>query len=119
MKLSIVVAYAKDNVDKATIALTLANAALEHGHEVRVILTSEAVRLTVKGYALDMNNEPPFLPVHTLMEHIQAKGGEINVCTPCMSKRALQKEDMIPGVTFVDGIGFVQIIAETDRSIQL
>ncbi len=119
MNFSIVVAHAKDNVDRATVSLTLANAALEHGHKVRVVLTCEAVRLTVRGYALDMNDEPPFLPVHTLMEHIQAKGGQFFVCTSSMMKRALQKDDMIDGVHFADAAGIVKILAEADRTIQI
>ena len=49
MTYAIVIAYARDNLDKTTIGLTLAKAAIEGGHGVRVILTSEGVQLTVKA----------------------------------------------------------------------
>ena len=119
MTYAIVVAYAKDNLDKTTIAFTLAKAALEAGHTVRLVLTSEGVRVTVKGFADDMNNGPPFLPLPELITLVLAKGAQINVCTPCMAKRGLEQKDMIAGVAFIDGAGFVRIIAETDRAIQL
>jgi predicted peroxiredoxin len=119
MTYAIVVAYAKDNLDKTTIAFTLAKAALEAGHKVRLVLTSEGVRVTVKGFADDMNNGPPFQPLKELLTSVMAKGAEINVCTPCMAKRALDQKDMLTGVTFIDGAGFVRIVGEADRSIQL
>jgi predicted peroxiredoxin len=119
MTYAIVVAYAKDNLDKTTIAFTLAKAALEGGHQVRLVLTSEGVRVTVKGFADDMNNGPPFLPLKELIALVQARGAEINVCTPCMAKRGLEQKDMIDGVSFIDGAGFVRIVSETERSIQL
>jgi predicted peroxiredoxin len=119
MTYAIVVAYAKDNLDKTTIAFTLAKAALEGGHQVRLVLTSEGVRVTVKGFADDMNNGPPFMPLKELMALVVAKGGEINVCTPCMAKRGLEQKDMIAGVSFIDGAGFVRIVGEADRTIGL
>jgi uncharacterized protein len=120
MTYAIVIAYAKDNVDKTTIGFTLAKAALEGGHTVRLVLTSEGVRVTVAGYADDINNGPPFLPLAELLRLVlAAPGGEINVCTPCMAKRGLTQEQMIAGVKFIDGAGFVRIVGETERSIQL
>ncbi len=59
------------------------------------------------------------LPLRDLVAQVLARGGEINVCTPCMAKRGLHKEDMIAGVSFVDGLGFVRVVAETERTIQL
>ena len=119
MKLAAIVTYAKDNVDKATIGLTLINAALDAGHQVRVALASEGVRLTVKGFADDINNGPPFKPVKALLQDTLQKGGEINVCTPCMKKRNLEQKDMIAGVQFIDGAGLIAILKDCDRTLQL
>ena len=119
MKFSFLVTYGKDNVDKATISFTLANAALDNGHQVMIVLPSEGVRLTVKGYADDINNRQPFLPFKELMETVIKKGAEINVCMPCMAKRGLTQEDMISGVKFIDGAGLIRIVGEADRTIQL
>jgi predicted peroxiredoxin len=119
MKLAAIVAYAKDNVDKATIGFTLINAALDAGHTVRVALASEGVRLTVKGYADDIQNGAPFKPMKELLQETFQKGGEINVCTPCMKKRGLEQKDMIPGVQFIDGAGLIAILKDCDKTLQL
>ena len=112
-------AYAKDNIDKATVGFTLANAALEAGHQVRVALASEGVRLTVKGYSDDINNGPPFKPLKQLIQEVLQKGGEINVCTPCMKKRNLEEKDMIPGVRFIAGAELIAILDQCEKSLQL
>jgi len=119
MKLAAIVAYAKDNIDKATVGLTLVHAALESGHAVRVALASEGVRLAVKGYADDMNNGAPFKPVKELLEEALRKGAEINVCTPCMKKRNLDEKDIISGVRFIAGPELIAILKDSDKSLQL
>ena len=121
MSVCALVAYGKDNVDKATIGFTLANAALEQGEQVRAILASEGVRLAVKGYADDINNGEPFNPLKPLMDEFLQKGGELNVCTPCMKKRKIQEADLIQHkhVHLIAGPDVIRILNTTDRSIQL
>ncbi len=119
MKLAALVAYAKDNIDKATVGFTLISAALEAGHKVRVALASEGVRLTVKGYSDDIDNGAPFKPLKQLIDEVLKKGGEINVCTPCMKKRGLEEKEMIPGVRFITGPDLIAILDQTDKSLQL
>jgi len=119
MKLAAMITYAKDNADKATVGFTLVNAALDAGHQVKVALASEGVRLTVKGYADDINNGAPFKPLKELMADTLKKGGEINVCTPCMNKRNLKEKEMIPGVRFIAGPELIAILDECDKSLQL
>jgi predicted peroxiredoxin len=119
VKLAAIVAYAKDNLDKTTIGLTLVNAALDAGHKVRLILASEGVRLTVKGYADDMDNGAPFKPVKDLLAAILQKGGEINVCTPCMKKRGLEEGQMISGVRFIAGPDVIAILHDCEKTLQL
>lgn len=119
MKLAAIIAYAKDNIDKATVGFTLVNAALDSGHKVRVVLASEGVRLAVKGYADDIHSGEPFKPLKQLMEDALKKGAEINVCTPCMKKRNLAENEMIPGVRFIAGAELVAILDDCDKSLQL
>ena len=119
MKLAAIVAYAKDNIDKATVGFTLVNAALDSGHKVRVALASEGVRLTVKGYSDGIDSGAPFKPLKQLIEEALAKGAEINVCTPCMKKRGLEEKNMIPGVHFIAGPELIAILDQTDKSLQL
>ena len=46
---------AKDNTDKATVAFVVANAAVASDKETIVFLSTEGVRLDVKGYAEGLN----------------------------------------------------------------
>lgn len=121
MSYCVLVAYGKENVDKATIGFTLANAALEAGEAVRVILASEGVRLAVKGYAEDLDNGEPFKPMRELLRAFLDGGGELNVCTPCMKKRGLSEGEILehPRRRFIAGPDVLRILKETDRSIQL
>ncbi|OGX05255.1 MAG: hypothetical protein A3G87_06595 [Omnitrophica bacterium RIFCSPLOWO2_12_FULL_50_11] len=119
MNLSVVVAYAKDNVDKATIGLTLANAALDAGHGLKVVLAGEGVWLAKAGYANEIDNGPPFKPLKELMDGVLKKGGEINVCTPCMKKRKLEEKDIMKNVRFIAGPDVISILDKCDKSLQL
>ena len=119
MSVCVLVAYAKDNVDKATVGLTLANAALANGEPVSVIFASEGVRLAVRGYADDMNNGEPFKPVKQLLGELTRGGAELNVCTPCMKKRGITESAITPGMRFIAGPDVIRILKATDRSIQL
>jgi len=119
MKFCILVAYGKDNVDKGTIGLTFANAALEAKHEVDLILASEGVRLAVKGYADDMDNGEPFKPVKQLMDGAIQKGVKLDVCMPCVKNRKIDEASLIEPIHKVAGPDVIRILAESDRSIQL
>ena len=119
MSVCVLVAYGKDNVDKATVGMTLANAALEGGEQVSVILTTEGVRVGVKGYADKMNNGEPFKPMKQLIDGFLAGGGEFNVCTPCMKKRGITEQEIIEGAKFIAGPDVIRILKATDRSLQL
>lgn len=119
MTLCVLVAYAKENVDKATIGLTLANAGLEGGDQASVIFTSEGVRLAVKGYADGLDNGQPFQPVKTLLTEIARKGGRLHVCTPCMKKRGIAEADILAGIELIDGAGLIRLVKAADRNIQL
>ena len=119
MRLCILVAYGKDNVDKATIGLTFANAALEAKHKVDLVLASEGVRLAVKGYVDDMNNGEPFKPVKQLLEGALQKGVELHVCMPCVQKRKIDEKSLSEPIHKITGPDVIQILVESDRSIQL
>ena len=115
----VLITYGKDNVDKATIGLTLANAALEGGEQVSLILASEGVRLAVKGYADDINNGEPFKPAKQLIDGLLTGGATLNVCTPCLKNRGIAERDIIDRAAFIAGPDVIRILKETDRSIQL
>lgn len=120
MSLCVIVTHAKDDVDRATIAFTLANAALDSGERVAIVLASEGVRLAVKGYADSLNNGEPFKPLKSLMTEVLTKGAQLNVCTPCMKKRSIRDEEILhhTNVRLIAGADVIRILKQTDRSLQ-
>ena len=118
MRLCVIVAYAKDNIDKATLGLTLANAAVSAGEQVLVLLISEGVRLAVQGYADGIDYGEPFKPMKELLAGV-LKGGEVSAHRPCMKKRSIHEEYLLPGVRLIGGADVIRVIGQADRSLQL
>lgn len=119
MSVCVIVAYGKDNLDKATVGLTWAAAVLESGDELSIILASEGVRLAVQGYAETMHNGEPFQPVSQLLSGLLEKGGSINVCVACLKKRKIAESDLLPGCRLISGADVIRIVKRSGRSIQL
>jgi uncharacterized protein len=102
---------AKDDTDKATVGFVVANAAIGCEQETMVFLSTEGVRLAVKGYA-DEIHEEGFAPLAQLMTNFVEAGGKILVCSPCFKKRNLDETKLIPGATIVGGAKLVEFLAE-------
>jgi len=106
----------KDDPDRATVAFTLANAAVGSERETVVFLSSEGVRLAVNGQADDVAEEG-FKPLKELMEAFVEAGGQIYTCLPCFNKRKLDAEDLVPGALIVGGPKLVAFMAAGAPSI--
>jgi len=107
---------AKNDTDKATVAFVVANAALASGQETLVFLSTEAVRLAVKGYSDDIHEEG-FAPIKQLMDNYVAGGGQIFVCSPCFKKRALEESQLIDGALIVGGAKLVEFLSQGAASL--
>jgi uncharacterized protein len=106
----------KDDPDRATVAFTLANAAVGSDQETVVFLSSEGVRLAVNGYADDIAEEG-FTPLKQLMSAFAEAGGQIYTCLPCFNKRDLDADDVVPGTLIVGGPKLVAFMAQGASSI--
>jgi len=102
---------AKDDTDKATVGFVVANAALGCERETMVFLSTEGVRLAVKGYAGDIHEEG-FAPLQQLMTNFVEAGGAILVCSPCFKKRNLDESKLVAGATIVGGAKLVEFLAD-------
>lgn len=107
---------AKDDPDRATVAFTLANAAIGSDQETVVFLSSEGVHLAVNGYADDIAEEG-FAPLKELMTNFAAAGGEIYTCLPCFKKRGLDENDVVDGAVIVGGPKLVAFMASGAPSV--
>jgi predicted peroxiredoxin len=109
-KFCVSLTHAKDDTDKATVAFVIANAALGSEQETMVFLSSEGVRLGVKGYADDIH-EQGFAPLKELMANFAAAGGTIYVCSPCFKRRGLDENNLVAGAKIVGGAKLVEFLA--------
>ena len=96
--------------DRATVAFVVANAAVACDQETVVFLSTEAVRLAVRG-AADAVAEDGFAPLKDLMANFAAAGGTIYVCSPCFKKRGLDADALVPGAVVVGGAKLVEFMA--------
>ena len=101
---------AKDDPGRATVAFVVANAAVASDKEVVVFLSTEGVRLGVKGYADDIA-EDGFAPLKDLMTNFAAAGGKIYVCSPCFKRRKLDETNLVPGAVVVGGAKLVEFMS--------
>jgi predicted peroxiredoxin len=106
----VVIVSAGPNGDRASIAFTIANAALSAGMEVAVFLTSDGVDLSREG-AADQSHTQPFLPLAELIAKFAAAGGVILACGSCFQFRGLKAEWTIPHVRVAGVTALVEWLA--------
>jgi uncharacterized protein len=109
-KLCVSITHAKNDADKATVGFVVANAAVASAQDTLVFLSTEAVRLAVKGYADDIHEEG-FAPIRELLANFVKGGGKIFVCSPCFKKRGLDEKALIDGATIVGGAKLVEFLS--------
>ena len=109
-KFCVSLTHAKEDADRATVAFVVANAAVASDKETVVFLSTEGVRLGVKGYADDVHEEG-FAPLRELMANFAAAGGTIYVCSPCFKRRKLDENNLVAGAVVVGGAKLVEFLA--------
>lgn len=102
---------AKDNADKATVALVIANAAVASDKDTIVFLSTEGVRLSQRGYADDIHEEG-FAPLKELLANFASAGGKIYVCSPCFKRRKLDEQNLVAGAIIVGGAKLVEFLSD-------
>ncbi len=105
-----------DDPDRATVALVVANAAVASGKNTVIFLSSEGVRLAVKGVAETIHEEG-FQPMADLVKNFLAAGGTIWVCSPCFKKRGLTENDLIEGATIAGGAKLVELLTNDGTGV--
>jgi predicted peroxiredoxin len=105
-----------EDPDRATVAFTLANAAVGSEQETVVFLSSEGVHLSIEGAADDVA-EQGFTPLKQLMTAFTEAGGQIYTCLPCFNKRGLDEGRLVSGAVIVGGPKLVAFMAGGAPSI--
>jgi predicted peroxiredoxin len=83
-----------EDAERVTVAFLVATAALEHGKQVTMFLTKEAVRLGLPGYADGVACEG-CPPLARLYEQYASGGGELLVCPICFNSRKLDESALV------------------------
>jgi predicted peroxiredoxin len=89
-KVVINLATGLEDAERVTVAFLVGNAALEHGRQVTMFLTKEAVRLGLPGHAeaVACDGCPPLA---RLVQQYADGDGELLVCPICFSARKLDE----------------------------
>jgi uncharacterized protein len=87
-------AHGEDNPDAVATAYLTAGAALDQGREVVIWLTSDGVRLALRGYAdgIRVDKDPPAARLH---QQFIDKGGRFYVCPVCFNERELDDGELV------------------------
>ena len=89
-----------EDAERVTVAFLVATAALEHGKQVTMFLTKEAVRLGLPGYADGVACEG-CPPLARLYEQYASGGGDLLVCPICFNSRKLDESGLVANARLV------------------
>ena len=86
--------HGDEDPDRVVVSYLTAGAALDQGKEVVMWLTSEGVRLALRGYVdpIRADLDPPIKRVH---DQFIDKGGRFFVCPICFNERGLDAGDLV------------------------
>ncbi len=108
--------HSSDDVDRTSVAMVVAGAAVASAQQTSVFLSSEGVRLARKGVAESLHEEG-FAPMGELVSSYVEAGGTFLVCSPCAKKRGIGEDDLIEGATVVGGASLVALLAKGAASL--
>ncbi len=107
------------NPNKVTVALAIANKALEAGHSAALVLMVDAVKLSLPGKIDSIDIGEPFKPAKSLQEAFLEKGGEILVCDSCMVHNGIGREEIDPRFAVIDGGDVAHLVMNAKGMLQV
>jgi predicted peroxiredoxin len=86
--------HGEEGPDQVAVAYLTAGAALDQGKDVVMWLTSEGVRLALRGYVdpIRKDQDPPAARIH---QQFIEKGGRFYVCPICFNERDLDEGELV------------------------
>eukprot|EP00287_Rhodomonas_sp_CCMP768_P012665 CAMPEP_0196719530 /NCGR_PEP_ID=MMETSP1091-20130531/2488_1 /TAXON_ID=302021 /ORGANISM="Rhodomonas sp., Strain CCMP768" /LENGTH=136 /DNA_ID=CAMNT_0042060501 /DNA_START=8 /DNA_END=418 /DNA_ORIENTATION=- len=101
----IIIGFAENDPEKATVPWALANMELARGKKVQVALMFEGTMSVIPGIADNIVQGPPFDgPLLPRITSFMEKGGVVNCCMPCLKGRVAKGRVKEP-VQLLDGVG--------------
>lgn len=105
--------------NNVTIAFTMGLKAAQRGHDVELILLSDAVHLASRRYADKIDIGKPFEPISKLLPEFLSAGGKLKVCSACMIHNGVEKDTLVEGSEIVDADYVVDAVMNAKKSLQL
>jgi len=99
-----------DDLDRATAAFVVANAAVAADQETMVYLSTDAVSLAIGP--LVENTGDVGVPFKELMENFVSAGGQIFVNGPCVKRRRLDDRQLVKGASLADPAKLVEFLSD-------
>ena len=86
--------HGDEDPDRVVVSYLTAGAALDQGKDVVMWLSSDGVRLALRGYVdpIRADQEPPVKRVH---DQFIEKGGRFYVCPICFNERQLDESELV------------------------
>ena len=107
-KMVLIGTHGAEDPVRATLPFVIANAALAMDVKAVVILQGlPSVQIAMKG-ANEHIFTTGFPPLKELMDSFFGQGGELLVCTPCMTSQKYTSEMLVEGAVMVAGARVVQ-----------
>ena len=103
--------HGEEDPDSVVVAYLTAGAALDQGKDVVMWLSSEGVRLALRGYVDPIREgmEPPVKRVH---DQFIEKGGRFFVCPICFGERELDAGDLVEGAELKGATPLMEFAAD-------
>ena len=99
-KLVIVITEGLDN-ERASVAWSIANGAINNGLDLMIFLTSSAVDWVRKGAADRVHLNPEDPPMMEMIQKVIDNGSPVCVCPPCAKVRGYTQEDLLDGIELI------------------
>ena len=103
--------HGEEDPDAVVVSYLTAGAALDQGKEVVLWLTSNGVRLALRGYVDPIRDgmEPPVKRVH---DQFIEKGGRVYVCPICFKERDLDEGQLVENAELKGASPLMEFAAE-------
>jgi predicted peroxiredoxin len=103
--------HGEEDPDRVVVSYLTAGAALDQGKQVVMWLTSEGVRLALRGYVdpIRADLDPPVKRVH---DQFIENGGRFYVCPICFNERQLDANDLVEGAELQGATALMQFAGD-------
>ena len=115
-KLVFMVTHGPADPELATVPFVMAAAALASDVAVVMGFQGDAVELAKAGVA-ETVAAPEFVPLGKLLGDVQALGGQILVCNPCLKSRGIAPDQLVEGAEIVAAGRFIAEITSATNAL--